>query len=121
MFPQVLANTMGECLQGDFMTGLLTACATENVKMVLSQLCIAFHGLWSCPESISDREQFFNVVERSSLKSLFTELSHFATMIGTVFQLDDIPDDVKSVTYFLNYPTSGTKFARNMRTLMSGD
>jgi len=122
MFPQVLANTMGECLQGDFMTGLLTACATENVKMVLSQLCIAFHGLWSCPESISDREQFFNVVERSSPKSLFTELSHFATMIGTVFQLDDIPDDVKSVTYFLNYPTSGTsKFARNMRTLMSGD
>eukprot|EP00435_Cladocopium_sp_Y103_P051503 s2018_g16.t1 len=113
---------MSECLQGDFMTGLLTACATENVKMVLSELCSIFYDLWTMPEALSERERFFSVVDRSPLKSLFTELSQFVSMIGTVFQLDDIPDDVKSVTYFLNYPTSGTsKFARNMRALMSGD
>ena len=99
---------------------LVTQCAQESCKMVMIDFCSTFHSLWEDSEQEDVRNKFFDK-SRAGLFDVFSEVNLFSKLVGTLFMVDGMETDIKSINYFLNYKSGPSMFARGVKSMLSGE
>ena len=118
---QALTETLTQLLQGDYLMSLVTQCSQDAKRIVLVDFCRTFSCFWEDAEQEATRDKFFDTSSRAKLLEVFSEVHKFSKLVGTLFLVDGMETDIKSINYFLNYKSGPSMFARGMKSMLSGE